>query len=451
MNPPTFDIRRHTRLRRTFAASTVLLCSAFIAVAPAADAMKWVGSWSAAPYDVGANNMPPSPGLAGNSLRQIVRVSIGGDSVRLKFSNGVGTSALTMNAVTIAISSAGKDAIDASTLKQLKFGGAAKATIAAGGTVVSDPVAFPLSPSAKVAITIQYGQVPSPLTGHVGARGPSYLLSGDKTTAAGFSGAATTEHWYTINALDVWTTSEAGAVAILGNSITDGYGLTGGLQNRWTDALSEKLLANASTRNVGVLNLGIGGTNVASGTTGGSSRYKRDILEQTGLRWFVVFYGVNDIGGGATANTIIDAYKRMIADAHAKGIKVYGATITPFGGNNYYSVAHEAVRGAVNAWIRTAGDFDAVIDFDKVVRNPSDTTSFLASLKNDGLHPNVAGYKALGQSVDLKLFETTPSSVDDFRRSGTSRRSGGLLQVRGGELSVERDARGIDGRRITAP
>lgn len=408
----------------------------------------WVGTWSAAPYDVGSNNMPPSPGLSGNSLRQIVRVSIGGDTIRVKFSNDAGTTALTLNAATVAISSAGKDAIDVSTLRPLKFNGENKVTIAAKGATVSDPLAFRLAPGAKVALTIHYGQVPSPLTGHVGARGPSYLLAGDKTTAANFSGAATVERWYSINTIDVRAPATAGAVGVIGNSITDGYGLTGGLHNRWTDVFSAALLANAATANVGVLNMGIGGTNVASGATGGLGRYKRDIFGQSGLRWFVVFYGVNDIGAGANATTITNAYKQMVADARAAGVKVYGATITPFGGNSYYTVPHEQVRGAVNAWIRTSGNFDGVIDFDKALRNPSDTTRILAKYNNDGLHPGIEGYKALGNAVDVKMFASVPTSVDRGAFPGGHRLGtpAANLSLDNKTMSVEFEGRRLDGR-----
>lgn len=438
-------------MARRFALALVsVLCAAMVAHA-ADGAKKWVGTWSAAPYDVGSNNMPPSPGLAGNTMRQIVRVSIGGDTLRMRFTNGVGNSPLAMNTVTIAVSSTGTDAIDASTLKTLTFGGDKNASIPAKSSIISDPFAFPLKPGAKVAITIHYATMPSPLTGHVGARTPSYLLAGDKTTAANFSGAAKTEHWYTIDAIDVLAPQEASAVAILGNSITDGYGLTGGLQNRWTDAFSEKLLANATTSNVGVLNLGIGGTNVASGTTGGLNRYKRDILEQSGVAWFVVFYGVNDIGAGANSKTVIDAYKQMIAAAHAKNIKVYGATITPFKGNSYYTGPHEAVRDTVNTWIRTPGNFDAVLDFDKAIRNPNDPLSILATYNNDGLHPNANGYKAIGQSVDLKLFETVPTSVGGSRISPAQPAAKSLLRAHDGTISLEYDDRRIDGRRIPTP
>lgn len=438
-------------MARRFALALVPVLCAALAAHAADGAKKWVGTWTSAPYDVGSANMPPSPGLAGNSMRQIVRVSIGGDTLRMRFTNGVGNSALTMDAVTIAVSTSGTDAIDASTLKALTFGGSKNASIPAKSSILSDPFAFPLKPSAKVAITIHYATVSSPLTGHVGARTPSYLLTGDKTTAANFSGAAKTEHWYTIDAIDVLAPKEASAVAILGNSITDGYGLTGGLQNRWTDAFSEALLANPTTNNVGVLNLGIGGTNVASGTTGGLSRYKKDILEQSGVAWFIVFYGVNDIGAGASANTITDAYKQMIAAAHAKNIKVYGATITPFKGNGYYTTAHEAVRTSVNTWIRTAGNFDGYLDFDKAIRNPSDPLGILSTYNNDGLHPNAAGYKAIGQSVDLKLFETIPTSVEGSRRSPFQPAAKSRLRIHDGTISLEFQDRLIDGRRMPTP
>ncbi|MCX7725824.1 MAG: SGNH/GDSL hydrolase family protein, partial [Chitinispirillaceae bacterium] len=275
-----------------------------------------------------------------------------------------------------------------------------------------------LNPSMRVAITIYYGQCPSSadMTGHVGSRTDSYILSGDKTTDASFSGATVVAHWYTISAIDVLAPKNAAAVAVLGNSITDGYGLSGGKQNRWTDIFSERLLQNPTTQWVGVLNLGIGATNVASGTNSGLSRYKRDILGQSGVKWFIIFYGVNDINGGATANTIIDSYKKMAADAHANNIKVYCATITPFNGHSYYTPEHEKVRVAVNTWIRTNKDvIDGYIDFDKAVRDPQDTTRVRAEIKNDWLHPNEEGYKVLGQSVDLKLFETEVGSYNVYK------------------------------------
>jgi lysophospholipase L1-like esterase len=425
---------------------TMLLAGAFATVSAQSH---WVGTWACAPYDPLAANQPPSPGLSNNTLRQIVRVSIGGDTVRVKFTNATSTSATAITAVNLAVSTSGTDAINTSTITPLKFGGSTSANMAAGATLVSDPVAFHLDTSMRVAITIHYGSAPANPTGHVGARTPSYLLSGDKSTAANFSGATTAEHWYSISAIDVMAPASANAVAALGNSITDGYGLTGGLQNRWTDWLSHNLLANANTREVGVLNLGIGATNVASGTNCGIARYKTDILGQSGVKWLIIFYGVNDINAGTSASGITGAYQTIIADAHAAGMKVYGATITPFGGNSYYSAAHEATRSQVNAWIRTAGHFDAYIDFDHVVRDPKDTTSYLTQYKNDGLHPNAAGYQLLGQSIDVNLFATSSSVERETPALLPGGRAGGAISVHGGVPAVDFEGRRIDGTRTT--
>jgi lysophospholipase L1-like esterase len=382
--------------------SAVFICL-FLQTTLLAQNTKWVGTWSAAPYAAGKNT-PPAPFLENNTLRQIVRVSIGGNAVRLRFSNGTGKSPVTMNAVNIALSpDATQSAVDAATITPLTFNGSPTVTMAAGTTVTSDEVAFPLAPNMCIAITIFYGacQSNADLTHHYGSRTNSYILEGNQLSNASFTGATSVERWYTINTIDVLSSQKTASVAVIGNSITDGYGLHGGLQNRWTDIFSQRLLANAATANVGVLNMGIGGTNVA---TSGLSRFEQDVLGQSGLGWVIVFYGVNDIGANATAATIIDAYKKMIGDAHAKKLKIYGATITPFGGSNYYTPAHEAVRGEVNKWIRTKGNFDKFIDFDKAVRDPNDTTKLQAVYSNDWLHPNAAGYRKLGESLDLDLF-----------------------------------------------
>lgn len=366
---------------------------------------RWVGTWSCAPYAAGTNT-PPSPYLANNTFRQIVRVSIGGDTLRVKFSNKTCSTPVTLKSVNIAVS-AGSSTIDATTMKQLKFGGNASVTMDAYGSATSDPIAFPLTPNMRLAITIYYGQcqTSADMTHHYGSRTDSYILTDDQTASADFSGSTVVERWYTINTIDVLAPDTAAAVAILGNSITDGYGLHGGLQNRWTDMFSQALLKDTVTSDVGVLNLGIGATTVAgTGATTGESRFSQDILGQSGVRWLIIFYGVNDIGGGSAASTIIDAYKKMIASAHSKNIRVYGATITPFGGNSYFTDAHEAVRGQVNNWIRTPGNFDAYIDFDKTIRDPADTTRLLAAYSNDWLHPNADGYKLLGESINVKMF-----------------------------------------------
>ena len=371
--------------------------------AQTADAQRWVGTWSAAPYEAGTNT-PPSPYLANNTLRQVVRVSIGGDTLRVKFSNRTSSTPVTMNSVNIAVSTdRSTSVIDISTMKQLKFDGNESVTMNAYSEVTSDPIAFPLTPGMNLAITIYYGEIKtaSDMTFHYGSRTDSYILTGDQTASADFSGATTVERWYNISSIDVLASDESGAVAVLGNSITDGYGIHNG-QDKWTDTFSEKLLADSSTSHVSVLNLGIGATLV---TTSGLSRFQKDILAQPGLRWIIIFYGVNDIAANISANNIIDAFKNMIYQAHAQNIRIYGATITPFEGHSYYSTAHETVRDEVNKWIRTPGNFDKCIDFDKAIRDPADTLKLRADYSNDWLHPNTAGYKLLGESVDLSLFQ----------------------------------------------
>ena len=377
-----------------------------------AAAQKWVGTWSTAPQLVEPGNMPPSPGLTNNSLRQVVRVSIGGDTLRVRFSNEFSTSGVTMKSVQIAVSTGGST-IDTSTNEELKFDGNSEVTMNAGAAATSDPIAFNLMPRMDVAITIYYGQTSATVTGHPGSRTTSYIIAGNTTTMTDFTGAVTTDHWYDINAIDVLAPLTAASVAILGNSITDGRGSTTNLQNRWPDIFSERLLKDSSTQQVGVLNLGVGGNCVLSGGLGptGVNRYDRDILDQSGIRWAIIFEGVNDIGGvhsaaaaAATANNLIAAYKQMIVKAHAKNIRIYGATITPFKGNWYYNQYSELCRDTVNRWIRTEGNFDACIDFDSVMRNPQDTLSLVSTNQNDGLHPDAAGHKKMGESIDLNLF-----------------------------------------------
>ena len=376
----------------------------------------WVGTWSTANYAAGANNTPPSPFLANNTLRQIVRVSIGGDSLRVKFSNKTCATPVTMKSVNIAVSKGGSS-VDASTISPLQFKGNSSVKMNAYSAVTSDPVAFALRPGMRVAITIHYGQASSnaDITSHVASRTDSYILAGDHSTSADFGGSVITAQWFHINNIDVLAPDSAGCVAVLGNSITDGYGLSGGKQNRWTDIFSEQLLDDPRTKNVGVLNQGIGGTNL---TTSGLSRYKDDLLSQSGLRWIIIFYGVNDIAGGRTASSIIDAYKKIIADAYAINVKVYGATITPFKGHSHYTVAREAIRNEVNEWIRTPGNFDACIDFDKAIRDPNDHEKILAKYSNDWLHPIVSGYELLGKSVDIDLFTMIENTRTLFARAG---------------------------------
>jgi len=374
----------------------------------------WVTTWSTAPQLVEPNNMPPAPGLTNNTIRQIVRVSIGGEAVRLRFSNVFSNSPVTLKSVSIAVPTE-ESTVDIATQKLLTFDKKSEVTMTANAEIVSDPIAFKLAPGTKLAITISFGETSPTVTGHPGSRTTSFILAGNQMTSADFAGATKTDHWYVINAIDVQTSSKAAAIAIIGNSITDGRGSVTNKQNRWADVFSERLLKNPSTNQLAVLNLGIGGNCVVRGGLGPTAlnRFDRDILAQNGVRWLIIFEGINDIGGIRSkeiapqmAKELIDAYTQMIEKAHAKGIKVYGATIMPFAKSFYDADYRQTARDTVNAWIRSSGRFDAVIDFDKTMENPSAPKTILPDMHdNDFLHPNEAGHKRLGESIDLNLFK----------------------------------------------
>ncbi len=376
---------------------------------------KWVGTWSTAPQLVEPRNVPPEPGLTGNTLRQVVEVSIGGNELRMKFSNEFSESPVEMKKVQIAVSK-DSSAIDASTSKTLKFDGNESVTIPAGEAVYSDPVRFDLKPRMQLAITIAFGETSKDITGHPGSRTTSYLKKGQHAEPnADFSNSVKTDHWYVINTIEVKAEESAAAIAIIGNSITDGRGSGTNKQNRWPDILSKELLKNPKTDNIGVLNMGIGGNAVLRGGLGPTAldRFERDILQQNGVKWLIVMEGVNDLGGTPdstaafkVADGLIAAYQQMIEKAHEQGIKVYGGTITPIDQSFYYKDYREAARQKVNEWVRNSGEFDAVIDFDKAVRNP-DNPSVIRENAHDGdhLHPNEYGYEIMGKAIDLSLFE----------------------------------------------
>jgi lysophospholipase L1-like esterase len=390
-------------------AFVLLACLLALNVAQASQKMcSWVGTWATAPQLITSDNMPPTPGLSNNSLRQLVRTSIGGGRIRVKLSNEYSESNLEIKSIYLAVSKGGSQ-IDATTVKYALFKGKKHVLIGKGKSIFSDPISFKLSPLQQISITINYGEAPHILTGHPGSRTTSYIISGASTPKSDFSQAVTTEHWYTVSGIDVM--EEGGAcVAILGNSITDGRGSTTNMQNRWTDVMATQLQKNASTKKTGVLNLGIGGNCVVRGGLGDIAlkRYDRDILSQSGVKWIVIYEGVNDLGGCqdgmATANELIDAYKRMIIKAHAHGILVYGGTITPFKNHSYFTKEHELGRSVVNQWIRTSGWFDDVIDFDKMICDKSDAMKISDAWQSDYLHPNAKGYQVMGEGVNVGLF-----------------------------------------------
>ena len=373
---------------------------------------RWVTSWGTAPQSTSADNLPPAP-LANNTLRQFVRVSIGGGLVRFRFSNAYGTSPVVIQSARLALASGplGSGAVDPATDRGLRFRGAPGAFIPAGGVLYSDPLAFDLPALASVGVSLHFGPVSSTvITGHPGSRTTSFIQTGDATRSAAMGGATPTDRWYLIAGLEVLAPSASGgAVAAIGDSITDGRGSTTNGNDRWTDYLAGRLAGNAATARTGVVNLGIGATGIALA----QDRFRRDVLDQTGARWVIIFIGVNDIGGSGAApatiaNNVIAAYTSMAGQARARGLKVYGATITPFGGSSYYSTDHESARQTINTWIRTtavtSGVYDGCIDFDAVVRNPSNPVNLLPAYNSDNLHITPAGYSAMAGAIDLALF-----------------------------------------------
>jgi lysophospholipase L1-like esterase len=374
----------------------------------------WVGTWSTAPQLVEPHNNPPAPGLSQNTLRQIVRISLGGDSLRVRFSNEFSGSQVIMNAVRIALSE-GDGAIETTTEKELKFNEKPEVTIEPGTAVTSDPFHFEVKPRSDLAITIYFGDTSPDVTGHPGSRTTSYILTGNEVSTGDFSGAVMTDHWYIINGIDVMAPESAAAVVTLGNSITDGRGSGTNKQNRWPDELARRLQENPETRLVAVLNQGIGGNCVLRECLGPSalSRFERDMIGATGVRWLIILEGINDIGQAQgsdgseqVANDLIAAYEQMIDSAHAEGIRVFGATLLPFGGSFYDSPAHEAARTKVNEWIRNSGRFDAIIDLDESLRDPENPSQLLPEADTgDHLHPNETGHRMIAEAVDLNLFE----------------------------------------------
>jgi lysophospholipase L1-like esterase len=374
----------------------------------------WVGTWGTAPQLVEPHNMPPDPGLTNNTLRQIVRISLGGDSLRVRFNNEFSTSAVEMKEVQLALSLGGS-AINPESAKTLLFNGSSEVKMEPGTITVSDPIAFKVDPRSDVAITIVFGETSADVTGHPGSRTTSYILEGNQLISSNFENAIPADRWYVINGIDVKAPVKAGAVVVMGNSITDGRGSGTNKQNRWPDILSESLLSNPATQHVAVLNKGIGGNCVLKNCLGPAAvdRFERDVLNQSGVKWLIIFEAVNDIGqtpdstlAMQVANDLIAAYDQMIEKAKAKEIKVFGATILPFGQSFYDAPYREMARNRVNTWIRNSGKFDAVIDFDLRMRNPEDSTLLLPDVHTgDFLHPNEEGYKIMGEWVDLSIFE----------------------------------------------
>lgn len=383
---------------------------------------RWICSWASAQQLPEPNNSLAADDLRDATLRQVVHLSIGGAQLRLHLSNRFGSAPLKFDSVHVARSkSPASSAIDVATDKALSFSGRADVIVPAGAEYVSDPIAFPATPLSDLAITIHFEAAPAGQTGHPGSRATSYLAHGDMVSAAEFSEPKKVEHWYFIAVVDVTAPPKTVAIAAVGDSITDGHGATTDGNNRWPDVLAQRLQAGSAKHPRAVINEGIGGNRLLLDGLGPNAlaRFDEDVLAPAGVRYAIVLEGVNDLGMAtreseiaasehqALIRRILSEYEQMITRAHAHGIAVIGATILPFVGSQFYhpGPATEADRQTINEWIRAAGHFDAVIDFDKVVRDPEHPDRLLAKFDSgDHLHPSVAGYAAMAQAIPLDLF-----------------------------------------------
>jgi lysophospholipase L1-like esterase len=392
----------------------------------------WVNTWVAMPQLTEPGNMPPPPftTAAGvfvdSTLRQTVHVSVAGRRMRVRFSNAFGDTALTITSARVALpggGAAGVSAIQPGSDRPMTFQGRASVTIPAGAQAVSDVLGFELAPASNLTVTIYLarGQPSQNITSHPGSRTTSYMVAGNHVSDPDLVSATTVAHWYFLSGLEVLADERTEGVVMLGDSLTDGRGSTTDQNDRWPDQLAIRLRATASTDRVAVLNQAAGGNRVLNDGLGPNllARLDRDLLAQSGVRWALVFEGINDIGTAdateaaqnSVADELIRAYEQIIVRAHAHHIAVYGATLTPMEGSFYTDEAglREATRQTVNHWIRTSGKFDAVIDFDLAARDPANPTVISPALDvGDHLHLNPAGYHALAAAVDLRLFRFRP-------------------------------------------
>jgi lysophospholipase L1-like esterase len=376
----------------------------------------WTGSWAAAPVAAPA----PAAGkpIHDTTYRDIVHLSLGGNAIRLRISNEFGATPLTVPSVHAAISTGGA-ATQTGTDHKVTFGGVESVTIPTGAVIVSDPVPMPVKLFTNLAVSLFVPTQPgATLTYHSLGMSTNYIATGNVTSAPDLDGAAKVTSWYLLKGVEVDAGDKTADVVVLGASISDGYHSTPDKNARWPDVLAARLQADKATSRIGVLNEGISGNRLLHDVTGPSalSRLDRDVLAQPGAKYLIIAIGTNDIGRtyfplparpneGITKEQLIWGYQQIVSRAHARGIKVFASTLNPFGGAAYYNAAGEQMRQAVNAFARTSKVFDGVIDFDQATRDPAHPEALLPAYDSgDHLHPNDAGYKAMGESIDLNLF-----------------------------------------------
>lgn len=383
---------------------------------------RWITAWASA---VMPGEAAPDVSLENATLRQQVRVSIGGRRIRLRLSNDHGPEPLTIRAVRVAKGSMAAEGglAPLAPSRQAAFDGAPQATIPAGASLLSDAIDLPVAAGEAITLSIAFAAPPARQSVHVLALSTGYVAPGDQTAAKRLAHPRRTTRWGQLGAVEVERPagSSGAVIAVLGDSITDGHGARLDRDERWTDVLAQRLRADRAFDGVAVLNLGIAGNRLArdGAALSGLARLDRDILAQSGVTTLIVLMGVNDLGlisregpvtpeaRSAAVEGLIDGYKQLIHRARARGLRVIGATLAPFGGTAVYRSddAADEDRRRVNRWIRTSGAFDAIIDFDAVLRDPVAPARLAPAYDSgDHLHPSPAGYRAMGEAVPLSIL-----------------------------------------------
>jgi lysophospholipase L1-like esterase len=389
----------------------------------------WVGTWATAPVSVPSQpgrqaqlgQQGPPPSVNNQTLRQIVHTSIGGDRVRVVLTNAFGTAPLALGGAHVALRDKGGTIVDGSD-RALTFGGASTMSIPPGGLIVSDPANLRVPPMGDLAIDIYLpgntAASPSPLTMHTGARQTNFVSStGNHLGAKELPGATTTPSWFFVSRVEVAAPAQTGAIVTFGDSITDGYGSTPDTNNRWPDHLARRLMAAGG--GIGVLNLGIDGNRVLNEIAGPAAlaRFDRDVLGAPGVTHVFVLEGINDLGISSLLNDgsrptpeqLIAGHRQLIARAHAKGLRIFASTLLPYEGTaipGYFNEEGEKIRQAFNEWMRTSKDYDGIVDFDQVMRDPSHQARMLPQYDSgDHLHPNDAGYQAMANAFNLAFVK----------------------------------------------
>lgn len=429
----------------------VVLAIASLVVQADAESQKsqehWVTSWGAAVHTpLTFPGLPPTPVFDNQTIRMIVRPTIGGQRIRVRFSNAYGTSPLEIGSASIALTDHGS-VISPGSNHPLTFNGATSVKIPPGAPILSDPVDLKVPPFAEVAISIYLPHNSIAATTHFWAQHETYIAGpGDSTSKSELQNASTTTSWYWLADLEVSAPDKFATLVAFGDSITDGVGAKQGEYGDWPDQLARRLAEASGSSSLAIVNEGIGGNRIWHDGAGVSAlaRFDRDVLASPGVTDVMVIEGINDIGWphmkprlkkqGATplsspfatetvtANEIILGLKQLIDRAHQHGIRMFGATLTPYEGADYYSKDGEAERQQVNEWIRTSGAFDGVVDFDMAVRDPAHPSRFREEYQSgDHLHPNAAGYKAMAAAIDITSLRYSRSSASHTASKEESR------------------------------